>query len=199
MISTSIILLGEIQNLMYTTNILLRSAMTIGSTYLTMDPLLSLPHPARGLYYRSIASCELVPLCFTSTQMDPSGSDHMPIITTIQNIRPSSYRLAACKLHLSKPQFIHFHFGLVHATDRFCNSLSSSSLSPLQRYDLFCSLLKETLATVISVRSLFFKRTHTTRNRISASWWNDQCTEAVNNCRILYRLYKNNPTRNLKT
>jgi len=99
----------------------------------------------------TIAASQLAPLCSTSTELDPRGSDHMPICTVIQGTKPSSYRLAY-KVNLSKVQLAQFHYGLLHAVDKFRDALAPPSLNPLQRYNVFCSLLKETLTSVTSIR-----------------------------------------------
>jgi len=103
------------------------------------------------------------------------------LIITIIHARSLSHRLA----YKFKPQLVQFHFSLIatsdlNATAKFDNELSSSSLNLLEKYGLFCSLLKEMLTAVISSRSISFKRTYIAQNRISVPWWNDRYANAIN-------------------
>jgi len=143
----------------------------------------------------SFATCDLAPLCEFLVSSDSHGSDHLPIDILI-NKTASSVKQFHYKLKLNRKQLTALHCLLERESSRFEEEifLSSSLLNPLDRYDLFCSILTDTISAVTSVRVPGSGKRGTDRIPTPAPWWNSKCTDAVDSRRVLCRIYKSDPT-----
>jgi len=102
----------------------------------------------------SICSRDLCLLISVATLQDLHGSDHFPIRIKLAETSPSTF-LFTNRIPLPLKSLNALHLKLISELLKFRSTILSSSppFNPLQKYDLFCSLLMD------SVSSLFHKGT----------------------------------------
>jgi len=143
----------------------------------------------------SISSRDLRLLASSSTLQDLHGSDHFPVSVTVAETFSSTF-LFTNRIPLTSRQLSALHTKLTLETHKF-NSLISSLSPPsnsLHKYELFCSLLTDTISSFFPQKTLPSQKRLLARNRLPTPWWNSVCAEAVENRRTLLRLYKANPS-----
>jgi len=143
----------------------------------------------------SICSRALSLLASSITLLDLHGSDHFPISVTLAETSPATF-LFTNRIPLSSKLLDVLHLKLISAYPKFIALILSSSppLNPLQKYDLFCSFLMDTLSSLFHKGVLPPQKKLLPHNRIPSPWWNHTCAEAVEKRSTLLRLYKANPT-----
>jgi len=110
---------------------------------------LSSPNFSSSVIDLSIASRPLVRLTDTETTQDLHNSDHFPIRITVRNTHSPYYRFSY-KLRLSADQFSLLQARLLLNASKFVEELSPQlALSPTQKYERFCALLKENISSVL--------------------------------------------------
>jgi len=119
----------------------------------------------------SISSRDLRLFSSASTLPDLHGSDHYPISISITKTSPAPFRYAH-KLNLSDPQLSFLHCRLINDTPKFRSSIlhSPTPLHSLRKYDLFCSLLLETVSSLFPSGFLPPKKKHVPIGRFPSLW-----------------------------
>jgi len=109
---------------------------------------LSSPNFSSSVIDLFIASKPLAPLINQETYQDLYGSDTNPVRISICNTHPSTYRFSF-KYHLSPSQLSFIQGRLVLRAPSLRDELfSQASLSPVQKYECFCTALNEVVSLV---------------------------------------------------
>jgi len=143
----------------------------------------------------SISSRDLRLLTSSTTLQDLHDSDHFPVSVTVAETSSSTF-LFTNKIPFTSRQLSALHIKLTLETSKFSSLIfsSSPSFNPLQKYELFYSLLTDTISSVCSQKVLPSQKRLLSCNRLPIPWWNSICAEAVENRSTLLRLYKVNPS-----
>jgi len=143
----------------------------------------------------SFATRELAILCETIAESDSRGSDHFPISLLIGGV-VSSPRRFCYKFNLNKKLLAALHCILDRESTRFEEELLSpqSALDPIAKCSIFVTFLVENIETIAPKRSSGSRRKNVAGFSTLASWWNKRCSEAVEACRNLCRVYRASPT-----
>jgi len=107
-------------------------------------------------------------LCNVTTDADLKGSDHFPITIEIRNILPSP-SLFSYKWKLNVSQLNALSHNLIAIFDKFEEILKSETYrNPLQKYELFCSLLRDAISFVMDCRKINLNRTRLKERKVLA-------------------------------
>jgi len=157
----------------------------------------------------TFVSSGLVPFCSWRSFDDSLGSDYIPSIITV-NHPIQSRSFFSHKLHTSKinRKFLFSTFSLVFPS--LSNHLDSV-ISPIEKYDIFCNFLKDTITSLLPEKNKSFTNSspaqgckeNKSNNRVQSSqlirppapWWNEQCSEAVELRKQTLRAFRRNPSR----
>ena len=128
-----------------------------------------------------------------STTEDPHGSDHFPIIITIQN---SNQRIINSPLPSntnnptnpsSLPQFNLNKADWNKFSDLIKNNIMTTdqAISPIEAYDQFILMIMKA-----ATESIQFKHKKSKLYPPSPPWWDNTCTQAVNNRNNKFKIYR---------
>jgi len=124
----------------------------------------------------SIGSRDLRLLASSTTLQDLHGSD-FPVSVSVAETSPSTF-LFTNRIPLSPRQLSVLHTRLILETPKFSSLIFSSSpplQNPLQKYELFCSLLTDTMSSFFPQRVLPSQKKFLPCNRLPNHWWNSIC------------------------
>jgi len=147
------------------------------------------PNVAPSVIDLSIASRPLAILINQETSSDLHGSDHFPIMITIRDTYPTTYRFSH-RHHLSPDQLSLTQDRLALRAPNLKEELSSQSApTPIEKYDLFCQTQNEVISSVCNPKKNFLPhRKEVLNTKIPAPWWNSKCAEAVEHRSTMCRL-----------
>jgi len=156
----------------------------------------------------TFVSPDLAPYCSWNSYDDSLGSDHIPSIVTIDHpIQTRSF--FTHKLRTSK---INKKLLLTSFSRSFplLSAQLASGISPIEKYFIFCNFLKDIVVSLLSEQKVATnsssckdRRSNNPDNRALSSsfayppapWWNEQCSEAIENRKQALRTFRRNPSR----
>jgi len=151
---------------------------------------LSSPNFSSSVIDLSIVSRPLALFVDTETTWDLHNSNHFPIRITVRNAYPSYFRYLY-KFRFSATQFSLLQARLFIDASKFSEEFfSQTSLSPVQKYERFCALLKEIMSSVLATSNTLPQRRRVMNVRFPAPW----CAEAIEHRRTLCWIYRANPS-----
>ncbi|XP_051165301.1 uncharacterized protein LOC127284060 [Leptopilina boulardi] len=149
------------------------------------------PNPGSALDLTMVS-----PNLYTSSSwnvhVDPLGSDHFPILTSLGVTIPISI-FSSHKYNLRSINWPLFSENLRSSIESNINLLNTND--PIADYNNFIQLVDTSISEVCPQRKI--SHTHTTRNAtparkpfVPAPWWNSKCDEAIKNRKTAFTNYK---------
>lgn len=155
----------------------------------------------------TLVSSSLTPYCSWSSLDDSFGSDHIPTVVAI-DFPIQARTFFSHKLHTSKINRKLLFSSLLSALPALSDDLNSTT-SPVEKYDIFCSSLTDTVTSLLSElnssnssssarnRSKYkhnYKTQPSSRSHPPAPWWNEQCSDSVELRKQALRSFRKNPS-----
>jgi len=104
------------------------------------------------------------------TEADLKESDHFPITIKIRDTLPPPFQFSY-KWKLNASQLNSLYYNLITTSDKFEEILKSISYKNLlQKYELFCSFLRDAVSSVLDCLKMNPKSTRPKGRKVPASW-----------------------------